>query len=246
MNGLEDRLTEASTAVREAAAHAVAPPLRQPRSWPRPWHAVALAGAAVAVAIVAGLVALLGPADETVRVADTTPAQASSIPEVATTVPSGGSTTDCSAAGATPPLPQQGLPAPVAALRDQIGAAAARCDIVALESLAGPDLVTSFGGGGPERFAEAESSGEPLLDILVGILDTPYARQALDDGSEMYVWPSAFAYQTWQEIPPADLEALLGVYTQSELDELSGFGSYAGWRVGITANGDWQFFVAGD
>jgi len=280
MNRLEERLSEASADVRQAAAYAVAPPLgsRRPRR-PRTWAAVALAGAAVVVAAVAGLLAVSGPTDETVEVADTTPSPATSTPtqvtvpstappastpsttppasrpsttpptadpETATTVPSGGPSTDCSAAGAPVPGTQDGLPAAVSALRDQIAAAAVGCDMVALESLAGPDLVTSFGGGGPERFAEAESSGEPLLDILVGILDTPYAHQTFGDGSELYVWPSAFAYQTWQEIPPADLEALLGVYTQAELDQLSGFESYAGWRVGITPDGDWQFFVAGD
>ncbi len=115
-----------------------------------------------------------------------------------------------------------------------------------LEELAGPDLVTSFGGGGPERFAEAVESGEPLLETLVAVLGAPHAHLTYGDGSEDYVWPSAFAYDTWDEIPDADLEALLAIYTQEELDELEAFGSYAGWRAGITPEGDWRFFVAGD
>jgi hypothetical protein len=30
------------------------------------------------------------------------------------------------------------------------------------------------------------------------------------------------------------------------LDELSGFGSYAGWRTGIDSDGNWAWFIAGD
>ncbi len=60
------------------------------------------------------------------------------------------------------------------------------------------------------------------------------------------MWPSAFAYDSWEEIPSADLEALRTIYTDEELDQIATFGAYAGWRVGITEEGVWRFFVAGD
>jgi hypothetical protein len=74
---------------------------------------------------------------------------------------------------------------------------------------------------------------------------TPFATQEIE-GDTWYVWPSAFVYDTWDDIPDEDLEALLTVYTQEELDQIAAFGSYAGWRIGITEDGDWRFFVAGD
>ena len=35
-------------------------------------------------------------------------------------------------------------------------------------------------------------------------------------------------------------------FTQDQIDSMKTAGSYLGWRTAITADGDWQFFVAGD
>ena len=69
----------------------------------------------------------------------------------------------------------------------------------------------------------------------------PYTRN--ESGS--YAWPTAY-----QESPSdADWQALVdaGLYTQEQIDsdEAGGTG-YLGYRTAITADGDWQFFVAGD
>ena len=37
-----------------------------------------------------------------------------------------------------------------------------------------------------------------------------------------------------------------GLYTQEQIDSMKAGGSYLGYRTAITADGDWQFFVAGD
>ena len=38
-----------------------------------------------------------------------------------------------------------------------------------------------------------------------------------------------------------------GLYTQEQVDEMKAGGTgYLGYRTAITADGDWQFFVAGD
>jgi hypothetical protein len=102
-------------------------------------------------------------------------------------------------------------------------------------------------------FEEWESTGEGKLGILLKVLGTGNAVQTFDEeaaealGSEtLYVWPAAFARDTWDEITDEEMADLLTLYTQEELDEIAGFGSYAGWRTGITAEGDWVFFVAGD
>jgi hypothetical protein len=150
----------------------------------------------------------------------------------------------CSASGLPLPTPQEGLPAAVAVARDAIARAAVSCDFVTLESLTGPDFISSFGGGDFSNLLELEESGGEL-DTLVKLFETGYAVQVLPEMT-LYVWPAAFAYDTWDEIPATDLEAIVEIFGEDEVDTLAGFGSYAGWRIGITEMGDWRFFVAGD
>jgi hypothetical protein len=78
------------------------------------------------------------------------------------------------------------------------------------------------------------------------LFDTPFATQDFENLPRYYVWPSAFIYDTWEEIPPADLDVLSEIYSREELDQIATFGSYAGWRIGIAEDGAWRFFVAGD
>jgi hypothetical protein len=166
----------------------------------------------------------------------------------ATTVPATAAPiADCSAAGMSLPPDQEGLPPAVAQARLAIAAAAIACDYEALEALASPDFSTSFGGGGFEMIPQWEEEGTyPATALIVELLGTPYAFEDYDGLPRHYYWPSAFVYDSWDEISPADMEALLTVYTQEELDQAAEFGSYALWRIGITETGEWRFFIAGD
>ena len=145
------------------------------------------------------------------------------------------------------PPEQEGLPDQVADTRLAIAEAAIACDYVALESLAGPDFSSSFGGGGSESFRQWEEDGTyPATALLVQLLGAPYAYEDYDGLPRHYYWPSAFVYDSWDEIPPEDMAALEEIYTQEELDQAAEFGSYALWRIGITEAGEWRFFIAGD
>jgi hypothetical protein len=53
-------------------------------------------------------------------------------------------------------------------------------------------------------------------------------------------------YESWADIPEELRLELLMIYTEEELDQIAGFGSYAGWRTGIDELGNWLYFVAGD
>ena len=88
-----------------------------------------------------------------------------------------------------------------------------------------------------------EGSGEPVLAVLVEVLDRPTA--VLPD-SDLHVWPSAFAYDTWEAVPPEEREALRPLYDEAGLASFAEYGSYIGYRVGITTTGTWRYFVAGD
>lgn len=249
LNRLEQRLEEAAREVRQAARRATPPALEEKGGrLPRGWLVFATAFATVLVAV--GLIPALtrsGAPDTTTSAtspATTVPAVTSTLPAETTT--SGAPEANCSAAGLAMPPDQEGLPEPVAAMRRAISEAAIACDFAALEELAGPDLVTSFGGGGFENITLWEEQGEGQLGTLVRLFDTPFGSEDYEDLPRHYYWPSAFVYDTWEEIPPADVDALRTIYTDEELREIAAFGSYAGWRIGITEDGDWRFFVAGD
>lgn len=152
---------------------------------------------------------------------------------------------DCSAQGeevtvaAAPDLPED-----VAALREFLIDAALRCDeqllFTAIEE--SEQFTYSFGAEGDAigHWWELEEAGEePFLRLAQVLATTP----ALADGDEIYVWPrvhtgrpedttaEAWAEVTWMENPQQQAEDA---------------GGYLGWRVGISADGQWRFFVAGD
>jgi hypothetical protein len=154
---------------------------------------------------------------------------------------------DCSTAGLRTTLPDQDLPAPVAEVREEIFGAAIACDYNELERLAleqGEGFTFSYGGetSAADYWRELEESGtDDPMRTLVTILSLPFTRN--ESGS--YAWPTAY-----QESPTeADWQALVdaGLYTQDEIDRMKTQGTgYLGYRTAITADGDWQFFVAGD
>lgn len=156
--------------------------------------------------------------------------------------------TRCSAAAVHAAPSDEDLPGPVAAVRRSIFAAAMACDYAALEQIAleqGEGFTFTYGGDTDAseywRRAEEESGEEPKpLRALLTILAMPHTRN--ESGS--YAWPSAYS-----ESPTAEDWRLLvvsGLYTQEQVDSMQAGGMYLGYRTAITAEGDWQFFVAGD
>ena len=160
----------------------------------------------------------------------------------------------CSAADLSPePVEQPGLPEPVRGMRDRIVRAAVACDFQALEALAlvtGGEFTYSFGAeGDPGGYwrREEEGQGPAPLRFLVGVLNRPYQRVQHAHRDEVrYVWPSAFGYDSWDAVPPEDKESLRPLYTEDDFESFARFGGYVGYRVGMTPEGEWEFFVAGD
>jgi hypothetical protein len=155
----------------------------------------------------------------------------------------------CSTAGLRLTLPDQDLPPAVADVRKRIFGAAVACDYDTLEQIAlekGEGFTFSYGGGDSAadywRMLEESSTAEPKpMRTLATILTMPYTRN--ESGS--YAWPTAY-----NETPAdADWQALVvaGLYAQEQIDSMKASGTgYLGYRTAITADGDWQFFVAGD
>jgi hypothetical protein len=141
------------------------------------------------------------------------------------------------------PRPVAGLPAEVVALRDLLIDAARRCDeqllVTAIEE---SDLFTFSFGDGTDAIGywwDLEAAGERPFERLAQVLST---SPGLTAGGEVYVWPqvatgrpehtteAAWAELTWLEDPST---------------QVTGEG-YLGWRAGISPDGEWRFFVAGD
>lgn len=135
---------------------------------------------------------------------------------------------------------EPGLPVAVREKRDAILRAAKARDYEALAALADPQgFEYTFGApleGGPAAYWRQIEEQEQPLEALASILQLPYTLSR-----DIYVWP--FAYdKTAHEI--TQYEALL-LRKLPEVHEIGPEG-YLGWRAGITPEGAWVFFVAGD
>jgi len=154
----------------------------------------------------------------------------------------------CSTAGVRLTLPEQDLPPAVADVRERVFGAAVACDYDTLEQIAlekGEGFTFSYGGGDSAaaywRNVEEAGTEQPLpMRTLATILTMPFTRN--ESGS--YAWPTAYSEAPTDEAWQALVDA--GLYTQEQIDSTKAAGSYLGYRTAITADGDWQFFVAGD
>lgn len=146
-------------------------------------------------------------------------------------------------------LSDQGLPEAVAEVRRRIFAAALACDYDTLERIAeekGEGFTFSYGSetDASEHWRSAEERSEETpkpMRALATILTMPFTRN--ESGS--YAWPTAYS----ERPTDAAWEALVvsGLYTREQVELMRTQGTgYLGYRTAITADGDWQFFVAGD
>jgi hypothetical protein len=156
---------------------------------------------------------------------------------------------ECSTAGLRLTLPEQALPGAVAEVRKRVFGAAVACDYEELERIAlekGEGFTFSYGSGDSAadfwRTLEESQSAEPKpMRTLATILTMPYTRN--ESGS--YAWPTAYSENPTEDAWQALVDA--GLYSQEQIDLMkSQQTGYLGYRTAITADGDWQFFVAGD
>jgi hypothetical protein len=196
----------------------------------------------VLVGLLAGFAVGCGGGDEEASTVTVTTTETVTETVTTTEEPAGGSG-DCSAAGLSAELQADpALPAPVADVRRNIAEAAVECDYDGLQELAlegGGGFTFSYGAetSAADHWARAEERGEDVMRILVKTLRQPGHRY---QGN--WVWPTAYT----DSPTDADWEALEGLYPQDQLDAMRQSGSFLGYRVGITSDGDWIFFVAGD
>ncbi|MDF1607752.1 hypothetical protein PZ897_06145 [Hoeflea sp. YIM 152468] len=161
---------------------------------------------------------------------------------------------DSQAAGAVEILtdPAQ-LPEPAQRMRELILAAAATGDLEKLRPLLGT-------GPGATQLAFAEldadavdylrstsgdGEGHEILAILIDLLNTGFVRIDAGKPTETYVWPYFAALPLAGLSPPQKVE-LLRLVTAGDVEDMKAYGAYNFFRVGISPEGDWRFFMAGD
>lgn len=207
-----------------------------------PAPAVTPAGTHAPAATPAPTVTVTAPATPTPT---PTPTEASPAPSDSAVVRGG-----CSSSEVPGDLPDAGVTDTVAATREALFLAALACDYDALGAVAGANpqgFSYSFGAEGDpaDHWREAEERGERVLFALATLLRLEPREQTEADGGDYVVWPAAFVKNAtdadWQEVVDS------GLYSQVEADELRALGiGYSGWRSGIDAEGNWDFFIAGD
>ncbi|SDI26045.1 hypothetical protein SAMN05428953_101587 [Mesorhizobium muleiense] len=145
------------------------------------------------------------------------------------------------------------LPEPVRRMHDLIIGACKSGDIEKLRPLIGQgDAMTQLSlaeiEGDPITFLKGlsgDAEGQEILAILEEVLSAGYVHVDVGTPQELYVWPYFFA------LPLDKLDArqrveLFKIVTAGDYDSMKQFGAYIFYRVGITPDGQWTFFVAGD
>ena len=141
------------------------------------------------------------------------------------------------------------LPPAVARTRDRILAAARSGNLQGLAAIVQADETTFSRSDerDPAAFWRAnypDSEGLEALSILTTILETPFVHADRGTQQEVYLWPY-FARVPLKTLSREQNVALFKIVTGGDYKDMLAFGTYAFFRVGISPDGTWQFFVTG-
>lgn len=145
------------------------------------------------------------------------------------------------------------LPEPVRRMRELIVQACRSGDIEALRPLIetgedGTQLSVGSEVGDPIEFlreASGDDQGHEILAIMLEVLNAGYVRLDARSPNELYVWPYFFAVPL-EGLEPRQRVELFKLVTAGDYEDMKAFGAYNFYRLGITPEGRWAFFVAGD
>ena len=145
------------------------------------------------------------------------------------------------------------LPEPVQRKREMIIEACKSGDVEKIRPLldTGDDgTQLSLGGidGDPIAFLRdlsGDKEGQEILAILEEVMSAGFVHMDAGTQNDMYVWPYFFAVPLNRLTPPQRVE-LFKIVTAGDYEDMKTYGTYVFYRVGITPDGRWSFFVAGD
>ncbi|MHC5306781.1 hypothetical protein [Bartonella sp. LJL80] len=145
------------------------------------------------------------------------------------------------------------LPAPVKLMRQKIIDAAKTGDVNNLKNLFGNSAEpTQLSVGDdvkdPIAFIKQQSGdgqGLETLAILIDLFNSGYVHLDEGENEEIYVWPYFVAIPV-EHLTNPQLVQLFQIMTAGDLEQMKEIGTYAFYRIGITPDGKWRFFVTGD
>ncbi len=145
------------------------------------------------------------------------------------------------------------LPAPVLDLHTKIVAAAKAGQIEAVRSLLKTgDEPTQLSLAGQDsdpiaflKSLSGDEGGQEILAILLEVLQAGYVHLSAGTPEELYVWPYFFAVPLDKLTDPQRVE-LFKLVTAGDYEDMKSFGAYIFYRVGISPDGQWRFFLAGE
>lgn len=147
---------------------------------------------------------------------------------------------------------EDGLPAPVQRMRDELMEAAKSGDVEKLRAVLEMNEVPptlSFGDtGDPIEYLKKTSGdgeGREVLAILVEVLESGWVNIEKGKPQEMYIWPY-FAQYPLDKLTGAQLVELFEIVTAYDYKEMQTYGAYIFYRIGIGPDGTLHYFVAGD
>jgi hypothetical protein len=140
------------------------------------------------------------------------------------------------------------LPAPVAALRQKIIAAAATGDPEKLRPVIAESGNPQFGPDGTGdpigyiKLQSGDGEGREMLAILSEVLEAGYVHVDVGTPDEMYIWPYFARYPIDKLTPPQLVELFKLVYA-GDYEDMLPDGVYTYFRVGIAPDGRWKYFT---
>lgn len=87
--------------------------------------------------------------------------------------------------------------------------------------------------------------GREMLAILLEILEIGYVRVEQGTENDMFLWPY-FADVPLERLTAEQTVELFTILTAGDYQDMLSYGAYIFFRVGISPDGTWQFFIAGD
>ena len=141
------------------------------------------------------------------------------------------------------------LPPVVARSRDRILAVARSGNLPGLAAIVQADETTfswshERDAAGFWRTNYPDSEGLEALSILTTILEAQFVHVDQGTQQEVYLWPY-FSRVSLKTLSREQKVALFKIVTGDDYKTMLAFGTYSFFRVGISPDGTWQFFVTG-
>ncbi|WP_040692339.1 hypothetical protein [Pseudaminobacter salicylatoxidans] len=146
------------------------------------------------------------------------------------------------------------LPEPVQNMRQQLLDVARSGDLEKLRALlvtTGDDATQLSVTGldeDPITFLKDQSgdkNGEEILAIIENLLNAGYVHLEAGTPEEVYAWPYFFALPL-DRLTARQRVELFKIVTAGDYEDMKSYGVYNFYRLGITPEGKWAFFVAGE